>query len=601
MVIGAVDIETQGLDARKFLMGHIKLEDRKKGRTFYDKTELWEYIKRLGYQEFKRRKVLNLYAHNAVYDFNGYADLTDPDITYYCHRPFIASYSYHNREGIKFLDTFSLFKMSLAKIGLLVGLPKLETPQQLLESTGKISKSTLAQIEPYMIRDVEIVLKSIEFLKNKLASSGIKLKRLYTINQIAIGYLTNEIKHIGHMDHIFLDQDKSYFHRPRFYNLTHGAYRGGRVECFKTGIIEGASGIDCNSLYPWASLHIPFPDLRTESYYKKPLESFSQEELLSKIGLSRCIIKNTSCTLSLLPVRTENGNYYSKTGTHIIGTWTHLELQKAISEGYEILDIEWSVVWDEGLNPFSTITPKLYHLRKKHTGLFNDYFYKMMMNASYGKLAQRKVGSKIIVDDIEKVKEYLNNNYKVIRGIGYNYMYEHQGNSYEKKKPYYCPIIPTLINAWARCYMYDSLKKIPLKHLLYTDTDSIYFIGHYLNKFTIGNGLGEFKEEHRNKKMIIYGRKTYKIGDTIKISGIYSRGITEQDFESGFVSSRKMVTIKKTCDLSLVGSFIEEKRDLHKQLSDYTKSVQLLNDQQLLIDSDITNINSFLPIIETIK
>ena len=74
-MIIAVDIETRGLDARKFLMACL-IKDSGKKKFFYDKSDLWEYIIELGKKEMRRGKALTVYSHNAQFDFYGYANIS---------------------------------------------------------------------------------------------------------------------------------------------------------------------------------------------------------------------------------------------------------------------------------------------------------------------------------------------------------------------------------------------------------------------------------------------------------------------------------------------------------------------------------------------
>ena len=376
----------------------------------------------------------------------------------------------------------------------------------------------------------------------------------------------------------------------------HSAYRGGRVECFKTGKFKGVNYIDCNNLYGYASMNIRFPDLRTERKIWKPLGMMTQKELLKKIGLSRVMIVNKNNDIGLIPIRTDTGNYFPKKNKYIIGTYTHIELEEAIKEGYEIIDIEWSLVWNEAENPFKEITPHLYELRKRSGNEFDKWFFKELQNRSYGKLAQMKSGFEIVMDNVEEAKKYIENNWKIIKGVGYNYMYEKDKGQQWKK--YYAPIIPTLINAWSRIYMYKNLKRIPKDKLLYTDTDSCVMEGNYLSEFNIGEDIGQFKIEHQNKDMIIYGRKTYLIGEDVKIAGFTQRDMTKEKFEEGNIESKKMMTIKSTQQMENVGGFEIEKRDLKEQEEQHKKVIEIMEAQEVYIDKDITNINHFSEILE---
>ena len=159
MIIG-LDIETQGLDATKFILGTVWLENRKKGKVFYNKSELYKYVIDLGIKEAKRGKMLNVYSHNASYDTAGYVDLFDKHLIFFSNRPFIWAYRLsvdeclelnikneqkQPKEIIKFLDTVAIFKMPLKKLGQIINLPKLNTPPELMncQIKGKIIKKTI--------------------------------------------------------------------------------------------------------------------------------------------------------------------------------------------------------------------------------------------------------------------------------------------------------------------------------------------------------------------------------------------------------------------------------------------------------------------------
>jgi hypothetical protein len=614
-MIVSVDIETQGLDATKYITGGLKKEGNKKTEIYRNKNDLWNRVLDLGYAEAKRGKVLNVYSHNAQYDTAGYVNLKDKHLVFFSNRPFIWAYRLSSeecdklgipheegkgKEIIKFLDTWAIFRMSLKKLGDLISLPKFDTPQELMDeqTSGDLSEEKLQEIESYMIRDVDIVLESILFLKKKIKGAGVTVKRLYTINQIAINFLMNNIKKLpdDYKEPIFWDKKKGMTRRTFRKEEIHSAYRGGRVEAFKTGVIENLHYVDCNSLYPFSAIKMRFPNLKSERKYFEPLKTgWEINELFGWLGLSRCIVKNVSNEHGFLPIRTDSGSFYPKKGKLIIGTWTHFELEMALKNGYELIDVEWSVVYENAPNPFTEIFPRVYNLRKSGDS-FDDYFYKMMMNASIGKMAQHRVGQEIVIDNVEKCESYLEKKYKVVRGLGTDYLYR-KTDVKSARKNYYMPIVPCLINGWARCYMFSFFQKIPLDDLVYTDTDSCLFLNNHFDKFPIGEGLGEFKIEHRDSRAIIYGRKTYSIGDEIKISGISQRDLTLDDFEKGYVTTRRMVTIKTTNDTSRVGSFVNENRNLNEQELNHNEIMDLLNQEDLLIDMDIEDITYFSDVL----
>ena len=148
-MLAVVDIETQGLDATKFVTACLLLENGKK-EHFYTKEDLWNRIVELGEKEHKRNRVLNLYGHNHEFDFYGYADLTNTHLQFFSFRPFIASYSIKGKRAINFLDSLAIFRMSLKKLGDMIGLEKLETPEEFIEGK-ELTLSEIKDLEPTQI------------------------------------------------------------------------------------------------------------------------------------------------------------------------------------------------------------------------------------------------------------------------------------------------------------------------------------------------------------------------------------------------------------------------------------------------------------------
>lgn len=619
-MIIAIDIETKGLNAKKFVIGCL-LKEKKKKPTFYtNPKKLWEDVITLGLQEAKNKRTLNVYSHNAQYDTAGYIDLTDKHLTFYSNRPFIWGYALtidecklHNipftkrqelagkKEIIKFLDSMSIYKGSLAKLGLLLNIPKKEMPKELLNTRTKVTKKLLKKTEPYVQQDTNICLQGILHMKKLLKEEDTPIKRLYTINQIAIGQLLRRLQALPEeqTQHLFYNRKLGIMHRTFRSKEIHAAYRGGRVEAFKTGTHNNVTYLDCNSLYPYILMNMDIPDLRSERKHWRPLDHWTIQETISPIGLSRALLKNNKNKLGLLPIRTIKNTYYPEENTYLLGTYTNTELQTALQEGYDILAIEWTIHYKKGTNPFTKIFNELYEKRKRTPQELQNWVYKMFMNGAIGKMAQHRTGQEILIDDVDNAKTYLAQQYEIIRGIKNQYMYRKDTNT--KKKKYYVPIIPTLVNAQARLYLYKELKKIPKKDLLYTDTDSIIFTGNHKEKITKrGTELGEYKTVYEKEKIIIYGKKTYAIGQEIKISGFRKRDMTLEQFEKGIVTSKQQITINTAKKLEDVGTFTTEKRDLHKQQRAHENVRKLLKEQRLLIDSDIEDINYFIPYISKI-
>lgn len=616
MVNIAIDIETQGLNAKNFIMGSIVKDNTKKPIVFYDKVEMWNYIIKLGIETAKRKKTLNVYAHNIKFDSAGIFNFSDNHLKIISNNPFIWSYELNDdeciknnikpsvesekKEIIKFLDTYSIFPMNLKELGDMIDYPKLEIPEKLIKNNNeKYNSKELKEMEIYNINDSMICLKSIEFIKNILKNEDIHIKRLYTISQIAMGYIENKYNKLDkkYKTNILENEKKMIYYKCKNPELIHKAYRGGRVEAFKTGIFKNIDYKDFNSLYPWSAINIKLPKLNTEQKYLDPLNTgFELEEIINKIGVSRVLMYNENNKLGILPIRTQTNNYYPKSNKYIIGTYTNMEIKFAIENGYKLIAMEWTILFDTNkYNFLKPIFTETYKKRMETTNKFNNRFYKSVMNMSIGKFAQNKINQEIIIDDVNKLDEYIEKNYKVINNIDMSYLYQ-ATEIIKKKKKYYCPIIPALINANARIIMYKEMNKYDINDLLYTDTDSIMIINKN-NKYKSNKDskeIGKFKTIEKQGISEVIGRKTYKFNDEIKISGISKNYINSESWKNRKIYYKNMNYIYSTTDIEKVGTFENKERDLLDQQQKYIESNKKLEELKIYIDNDITNINFFI-------
>lgn len=600
-MIISVDIETYKkrgeyyypvLDATQFSLASIAMEGRKKQKVFYDKNELWEFIKQLGQKEQKRQRTLSVYSHNAKYDWYGYANLKDKNIKIISHDPFIVKYIHNNKTSITFLDSYAIHRMPLKNIAEMLQIqPKGTLPPRIKQ---------LKELEEYCKHDSQICLQSILWIKQKLKELKIPIRRLYTISQIANQVYLNRLKWPDipqeTKDALFEDQDKNLLWKPQQPDMIHEALRGGTIHA-KTGKHENTTKIDNNGLYSYAKTTMRMPDLRTETITYEPLNTWTQEELLNKIGISRCLVENINNERGFLQVRIPKSNYNPRPGKLIIGTWTHQELKRATQTGYKIHQIEWSITFKETQNPYKITVPEMAKLKKEAKTPAERQFWKSVENNSAGKLAQRKTNKQIIIDDIEEAEEYLRKKYKMTQGIEgtYNVVYEKETTP-KQPKSYYAPIILALITGEARTIMDEQISKIPYNDWKYTDTDSIAMTNwrQNLQNYQIGNELGQFKIEDLDKPMSIHARKTYMIGNEIKVAGVRTRQNTPEDYEKGQLQTTKMITLKNCTDTTKIGKFTKETRNLKQIRKKYEEAQQKLDQEQLHIDYNLEDINYFL-------
>jgi len=611
MIIG-IDIETWGLDARKFLCGCIVKDNAEKAEVFLKKEDLWNRVLELMQKQQDRKKSLCIYSHNAAYDTAGYINLLDKNLKFFSHRPFIWAYTdEHKKEICKFLDTMSIYPMSLEAVGELIGHEKMNMPEGLLEEEQSLSKKELETIIEYMVNDTRILITAIKKIKDKLSEDGINIRRLYTLNQIANNAMLFELRKLPteQTEHLFWYAPSNQAHRTLRELHIHEAYRAGRVEAFQTGHFSDVTAIDVNSLYPLAAMNMTCPDLRTERLWTnvngvlmmnsyKHANSMTIKELLKSnyLFIAKCLIFNKNDDFGCLAVRTPSGNFYLKKGQYGVGTWTHIELQDALDNGHELINVEWVVTWQPAFNPFSIIMKNWHDKRILSNEKFDNWFYKNMMNRGIGKLAQYRMNQEFIIDNVERCEEYLEKNYEVVKGVDTNYLYKYAPSKdmsakWEDKdsKPYYMPAVPMFINAWARVYMHKYYRLVPKQDLIYTDTDSIIFLGDHLDKFPLDeNIIGSFKILHEKTNAVFYSRKAYALGEEMKLAGVFKGSLNKEDFYKGVAKDRKMITLGTTKELSKIGSFVTENRDLLKQNEMHLKVYDLLNSQTVLIDDKST-------------
>ena len=89
------------------------------------------------------------------------------------------------------------------------------------------------------------------------------------------------------------------------------------------------------------------------------------------------------------------------------------------------------------------------------------------------------------------------------------------------------------------------------------------------------------------------GRKTYAIGNEIKVSGFRKKDVSMDDFNKGIITSKKMKTIKSSKDIKEVGGFVEETRDLNVQLENNREIEGIYREEKLFKDKDIIDISFF--------
>lgn len=566
MVNRYLDVETKGLNAREFVLGCI-VDDDGKERYFYTSDDMREWIIEDVNKQIKYKKRVFYYAHNHQYDF--YAvwkdHLWDEHMKIYRNDPLFAVY----KDKGYFIDSMSFFRGSLAKLGESVSLEKMDIPESLL--TG--DDINLEEIKPYCLRDVLIVKRAMENFRESLNELGFKPRFYISAGQVGMTTFQTYVRKNGlqwSLGHLVPSEDNPKQKRFKFYqtineDYVRASFRGGRCQAFKTGYFDNMYNYDINSQHPYVETIMRFPNLKTEK-----LINYPPSDVFQKTGVSKAtLLSPKPCVLPLayLPIYWDGKQIYPH-DCEMTGVWTNLELKKALELGYKLVDIEFSVVYeDSDINPLREYQLLLWNIRKNNPNL--KMAVKLLQNSFGMKFAQRNEDKDVILINRYEYPSYHSKGYRFSGSMDNKFIVTlDKGVQYPA---YYAPIVSSLITANARDMLYDAMRKIPYSKLLYCDTDSIICKGNVNKYLNVGKELGQWKPVNKGENGKILGEKRYYIGDNVKISGLMTRERDKAllDFEMD-AHVKRMITVKDKFQGSMekIGTF----RDMVIQVRSGSKS-----------------------------
>ncbi len=569
------DIETYG-ENNKFLMGSIVNETEE--YVFWDKKRMQDFI-------IKNEKLKSsyLFATNLGFDFTGLFDTIDimREFKFISRGSDFITIQHKKTKAPKFFDTMNFFKCSVANLGHILKIPKLEKPDFLGQYVNMITEPQKAKhLQNYNIRDSYISFRFAKFLQDGFNSIGGNLK--YTIASTSMGLYRKKF-----LKHWILQPPKEII-KEQF-----NAYYGGRVESFERGLIRNKNYYDINSLYPYvmATKLFPFPN------------SMTTKQDLNLEGISLCNIETPkNLLIPLLPLRHDNKLLFP---LGKFQAWqTHAELRKAIDLGYKI-EILKSYTYEKNFNPFSDFVNEMYSERmkfKKNNSPF-ELIYKILLNSLYGKFAQKMEFSEIFMietqKDLDKINDYIKLNIGLLQdGKDIRYKIDSPcieekeivGKIYASAKMYYVtdldvvnypkfinPIISIYTTSYARLELYKWIEKAGFNNVSYCDTDSLITT----SELPTGTKLGELKKELSITKGIIVKPKFYYVEDEnnpkdkfVKAKGLHNLK-TIMDF--------KKVLETQEYEYTKFTKFRESlRRDLHfNQKLDILKIIDLEDNKRL--------------------
>lgn len=280
-------------------------------------------------------------------------------------------------------------------------------------------------------------------------------------------------------------------------------YHGGRVECFRLGIIDEKSRVvDINSAYPFAMTYkhpfgLDFVYGDREIPFSESERTFYRLECISHGALPYRAKPNSGLSF---PNDDEIREFY-------ITDWEYWTAKNA--KLISAITIIECVTFSDTLD-FSEYVYKFYNGRKqaKRDGdKAKDLLYKLRLNSLYGKFGSdyRKYENYLILpDDVGDIDGWE----KLDKMGDKNSL--HSCPLSDDEMNFYNVATAASITGFVRAYLLAAMVNIGFANMLYCDTDSMAVLENSpLHKIPMGDDLGNWKDEGIFKKSGIAGKKLY--------------------------------------------------------------------------------------------
>jgi len=466
----------------------------KKGRL--PKPFIWGFYDGETYEEFSTQKAmldymeeypepLRIYAHNGgKFDYHFLLEFMEADSRIMIINGRLSKFKIGNAE---FRDSYNLFNFPLAAY------KKDDMDYSIMEEEERNKPKNKKKISDYLYKDCvylyELVSEFVDTYGMHLTQAGAAMKIWQKMEDIKAP-----------------QSDADYYDSIKHY------YYGGRVECFKKGIIRNEfKMIDITSAYPFAmmSKH-PFSlDYKIYSEGKaKGLINRTENGLMNDL-FSSAFFNITARSLGALPWRDPKQNKLAFPNDNYLRnfTVTGWEIQTGLKTGtLSDIRVHSIKVWKE-LIDFQRYVNKFYELKaiaKKTGNKLDELFAKLFLNALYGKWAAdpRDYQSHTITYP-EYIQSYLDDGYGEGGFLGEWFLATKPIP--ESQERFYNVATAASITGFVRAYLWEAACKC--EGLLYCDTDSI--AAHDISNIELSSELGGWGLDGHFDYGGIGGRKMY--------------------------------------------------------------------------------------------
>lgn len=437
---------------------------------------------------------------------------------------------------IEFRDSFALFQCSLKELGKSVGLDKIEHNKQWKEELSE------ADIE-YCKRDCEIVYLALQkfkdFLSNELheqvemqdippttASCSWKLFKFHN-TRIRISKKTGREEKV--CDYILKNEPINDMFLKKFYS-------GGRVELFNMELAKHVSYNDINSLYPFVMITNGF---HKPPYFIKDYAEKLDENNPKTIGFF-ALIDESKEQYPLIPIHYESGLYFPACKKQ---TFIFIEEYEYLKKRGIPMELKATLYASSKPEKVFSYLERFYEMKKKKDSL--SYFYKILMNATYGRFGIDLEKDNIRIIPIEQADLTQPEIEIIDLNLPYVKFHKKEEIRFERNL-----VIACKITALARLEITKAIHKLTENGIkvYYCDTDSIVCEKNDILDY--GKELGQFKEEHVFEWFQALGNKEYiaRINESdylLKLKGVHTDNLQALfDYHSDGVKQLNVSKIK---------------------------------------------------------
>lgn len=449
----------------------------------------------------------------------------------------------------KLLDSFFLLPASLATLGKSFGIKYMKKEVD-YEKFKKVEDWQDKEAQEYLQYDVMGLYEILEKFSNWGLNGG---KLRLTLPSQSLQIYTEKFQDSSMMP--LGEEDEDFIRK---------GYFGGRVEIFKM-YGKNLNYYDVNSLYPYCMLQ--------EMPCGRPIHVKDRvKDLIGFYEIEADVPED--CHIPPLPC-IKHGKLFFCTGKAVYNT-TEAEL-KLLDKMSIPFKVNKGIVFSARGKIFKKYIEKMYEIRQNFPrGTLDNYVAKLLMNALYGKFAQKRENEELIFST------------ELQQGLK---IYDEEFCLYTKysisRSRFILPYLSSYITSLARGHLYQLFHNVNFNNVYYCDTDSIITS----EKLKESNALGGLKKEYSIKEAVFLQPKAYALklhdgSEVIKVKGMKElNGISFDTFKKALdTGNMELIRTKYFNILGFRECLVRERslkihrREVHKKLNSlYDKRIVLKN------------------------